>query len=139
MKSLESLLESFLDRVVAVEGRSPLLDHQLAEFTAALPGSFRLRGLQPKRLLRDAYRGRVPDEVLDGAKRGFEVPLKPWLEGELSEVLGVNLGSKSARVRDLVAGSFVDGLLDRSVLRDRNWAYIVYALLVLELWLREYA
>jgi asparagine synthase (glutamine-hydrolysing) len=122
----------------SVEGRSPMMDHRLAEFTAGLPDSHRLRRFQPKRLLRDAYRGRLPDEVLGGRKRGFEVPLKEWLEGDLREILGDTLGSSSARVRDLVADSFVDGLLDRTVLRDRNWAYLVYALLVLEIWLREF-
>ena len=87
--------------------------------------------------MRDAYRGLVPDEVLDAPKRGFEIPLRSWLQNELHELVMDTLGSETARVRDYVLGSFVDNFLKGKVLKDRNWAFMVYMLLVLELWLRE--
>src|SRR5205823_4226512 len=122
----------------SVEGRSPLLDHTVAEFTASLPDSHRLRGWRLKALLKDAYRGRVPDEVLQGRKQGFEIPLLSWLRNDLHEVLMDTLGVGSARVREYLSGRFIDDLLEGKVLRDRNWAFTVYMLLVLELWLREF-
>jgi asparagine synthase (glutamine-hydrolysing) len=123
----------------SVEGRSPLLDHTLAEFTASLPDSYRLRGWRLKALLKDAYRGRVPDEVLRGRKQGFEIPLLSWLRHDLRELVMDTLGAGSARVRAYLSGRFIDDLLQGKVLRDRNWAFTVYMLLVLELWLREFA
>lgn len=121
----------------SLEGRSPLLDHKVAEFAWTLPDSYRIRGGTPKAILRDAYRGRLSDEVVGGAKRGFEIPLVGWLEGELRTVLMDTLGSPKALVRSYVDGDFLDALLRREVMTERNWAYIVYALLVLELWLQE--
>ena len=121
----------------SLEARSPLLDSVLAEFTARLPASHLLRNGRPKAALRDAYRGRIPDEVVDGQKRGFEIPLVAWLENELRPVLWDTLGDKSARLRSYLADELVDGLLARRILADRNWGHLVYALLVLELWLRE--
>jgi asparagine synthase (glutamine-hydrolysing) len=121
----------------SLEGRSPLLDHTLAEFTARLPDSYRLRGWRLKALLKDAYRGRVPDEVLQGRKQGFEIPLRSWLRHDLNELVMDTLGAGSARVRDYLSGQFIDDLLQGKVLRDRNWAFTVYMLLVLELWLQE--
>ncbi len=59
----------------SLEARSPLLDHQVMEFAASLPTRFKARGVQKKWLLRNAYRGRVPDSILDGTKKGFGVPL----------------------------------------------------------------
>ena len=123
----------------SLEGRSPLLDHRIAEFTASMPSSYLLRHWRRKALLRDAYRGLVPDEVLDAPKRGFEIPLRSWLQHELHEPVMDTLGSPTARVRDYVCGSFVDDFLEGKVLKDRNWAFMVYMLLVLELWLRESA
>lgn len=121
----------------SLEGRSPLLDHKVAEFAWTLPDHYRVRGSLPKAILRDAYRGRLSDEVISGAKRGFEIPLVGWLQNELRPILHDTLGHPDALVRRYIDGAFVDALLQRQVMTERNWAYIVYALLVLELWLQE--
>jgi len=87
--------------------------------------------------LRDAYRGRLSHEVVRGAKKGFEVPMAEWLEGPLKPVLMDTLGSSSARTRAYVDGNFIDALLARRAMPERNWGYLVYSFLVLELWLDE--
>jgi asparagine synthase (glutamine-hydrolysing) len=120
----------------SLEARSPLLDHVVAEFSATLPPHFLLRHGRTKAVLRDAYRDRLPPEVVNGRKRGFEIPLVSWLKTELKSVLMDTVGSPGARVRSYLDGDFIDDLLARRTLTDRNWGYLVYALLVLELWLR---
>ena len=122
----------------SLEGRSPLLDHVLAEFVATIPDRFRLRRGRPKSLLRDAYRGLLPDEVIDGRKRGFEIPLQSWLENDLRELLMDTLGNQSAHVRNYLDAAFIDRLLARKTMADRNWATSVYSLLVLELWIEQF-
>ena len=121
----------------SLEGRSPLLDHQVAELAWRLPDEYRVRGSMPKAVLRDAYRGRLSDEVISGAKRGFEIPLAGWLNNELRPILTDTLASPTAEVRSYLDGAFIDALMHKEVMQDRNWAYLVYALLVLELWLQE--
>ena len=121
----------------SLEGRSPLLDHELADFVLRLPATTRLRGNRPKALLRDAYAGLLPEEVVQGKKRGFEIPLVRWLEQDFRPSLMDTLGAPSASVRTYLDGRTIDLLLDRKTLHDRNWGYIVFALFVLELWLRE--
>ena len=123
----------------SLEGRSPLLDHRLAEFVASLPARFRLRGGRLKSLLRDGWKDRLPPEVINGKKRGFEIPLDRWLAGDLHELLMDTLASPTARLRNYLDGKFLDRLLARKTLRQRNWATLVYSLLVLELWLGEFA
>jgi asparagine synthase (glutamine-hydrolysing) len=122
----------------SLEARCPLLDHNIAELTALTPGRYLLRGGRPKAVLRAAYRGLIPEEVVWGKKRGFEIPMASWLQGDLRPLVGDTLGSQPL-VGDYLEPSFVTDLLERRVLRDRNWAYLVYALLILELWLREEA
>ena len=121
----------------SLEARSPLLDHTLAEFAWRLPDGYRIRRGTPKMILRDAYRDVLPSGVTAGAKRGFEIPLSEWLAGDLKPLLHDLVGSPNARVRSFVDDSLITALLDGSGFTDRNTAYLLYALLVLELWLEQ--
>jgi len=122
----------------SLEARSPLLDHHLVEFVAGLPSRFLVRGRVPKWLLRDAYRDRLPREVISGKKRGFEIPMRRWLKGELRDLLFDSVGSPRSRVKEFLEADFVDGILNEKSLPDRNLEYMKYSLLVLELWLRNF-
>jgi asparagine synthase (glutamine-hydrolysing) len=123
----------------SLEARSPLLDHRLAEAVAGLPPSHLMRGGRLKSLLRDAYRDELPERVVTAPKRGFEIPLASWLDGDLREPLHDTIGSPGARVRSYLDGGAIDALLTGESFGDRNRAFLLYALLVLELWLRERA
>jgi asparagine synthase (glutamine-hydrolysing) len=120
----------------SLEARSPLLDHRLAEFVMTLPKHYLVGVVTPKRLLRRAYEGLLPREVIHGPKRGFEVPIAMWLQTDWREIIQDTVLSNQARVFDYLDPRFVRNLCDKLILRDRNWAYLCYALLVLELWLR---
>ncbi len=120
----------------SLEARSPFLDQEVAEFALRLPVGFRIRRSRLKAVLRDAYRGRLPREVIEGSKRGFEVPLAAWLDGDLRDLAHDSLLSPDARVAAYLEPAFVRALVEGRTMGDRNRPGIVYALLVLELWLR---
>ncbi|HEU0179011.1 MAG TPA: asparagine synthase (glutamine-hydrolyzing) [Blastocatellia bacterium] len=67
-----------------LEVRAPLIDHKVVEKMLAVPGRLKLRGKDPKWMLMDAVGG-LPREVVDRAKRGFELPFKNWLAGALRD------------------------------------------------------
>jgi asparagine synthase (glutamine-hydrolysing) len=71
---------------VALEVRSPLLDHRVAQFGAELttPTKF---GQGPKTILRDALARFVPRRLFERPKHGFSVPLRAWLSGPLRDML----------------------------------------------------
>ncbi|HSR94749.1 MAG TPA: asparagine synthase C-terminal domain-containing protein, partial [Solirubrobacterales bacterium] len=121
----------------SLEARSPLLDHELMEFAAALPSRLKVRGAQKKIALRMAMRGTVPDRILDAPKQGFVVPMAEWLRGELKELSRDVLLDSTSRERGWFAADSVRALLDRhaSGAEDRSGA--IWTLLVLELWQRE--
>jgi asparagine synthase (glutamine-hydrolysing) len=123
----------------SVEARAPMLDHHVAEFAWRLPDRFRIRRGVPKALLRDAYRPFLPSGVVDGPKRGFEIPLAEWLEGGVRPMLHDSLGRSNARVLSYVDQQLLAELLHGTGLEDRNRADLLYALLVLELWLEKNA
>ena len=59
---------------VSLEARVPLLDRRVIEFGFSLPENIRYAGGQLKGLLKHAYRGILPDSVLDRRKKGFSTP-----------------------------------------------------------------
>lgn len=69
----------------SLEVRVPLLDHRVVEFAYSLPLHMKIRGDQRKYLLRKSLAGLLPADHLALQKRGFRVPLVPWLRGELHD------------------------------------------------------
>ncbi|MBI5251481.1 MAG: asparagine synthase (glutamine-hydrolyzing) [Desulfomonile tiedjei] len=122
----------------SIEARSPLMDHELAQFAAGLPDSYKISNGVTKSVLRDAYADILPREVIRGGKRGFEPPLTKWLRSELRPLLIDSLGSNSAEVRSYIDGSFIDSLLQGKTFMHGNTSTLLYALLVLELWMRSF-
>jgi asparagine synthase (glutamine-hydrolysing) len=120
----------------SLEARSPLLDPEVMEFAASLPAKLKARGTKKKWILRRAYRGRVPDEVLDGKKRGFGVPLGAWFRGELRDFARDVLLDPSTLDLGLVPAAQARALLDlHEGGADRSAQ--IWSLLMLALWYRE--
>lgn len=67
----------------SIESRVPFMDHRLIEFTLGLPENFVYRRGVRKYILRKAFAGAVPDEVLARRdKMGFVSPEERWLKEE---------------------------------------------------------
>ena len=121
----------------SLEARSPLLDHELAEYTMGLTDGDLIRGGVTKSVLRRAYADVLPVEVLNGKKRGFEVPVERWLETEWRELLQDVLGAQEPAAAAYVDRRFLRDLIADRLEGDWNVPMLKYTMLVLELWLRE--
>jgi asparagine synthase (glutamine-hydrolysing) len=121
-----------------LEARSPFLDHHLIEFCAALPTEYKIRDGEAKYLLRAVMRDKLPSSVLQRPKMGFGVPIDQWFRGTCREIVEDTLLSS----RCLQRGYFNPEQIRRMVLEQRHgrtsYGSRVYALLMLELWHREY-
>lgn len=62
----------------SVEARPPFLDHELWEFCARLPDSFKLRSGLNKYILRQGMQGVLPTAVLQRPKKGLATPHALW-------------------------------------------------------------
>jgi asparagine synthase (glutamine-hydrolysing) len=96
----------------SLEARSPLLDVDLVTLADAVPGRLKARGRKLKHVFTAAVRGLVPDEVLDGPKRGFAVPLGRWFRDELRELLLDTLSERAIRADGLFRPAAVKRLID---------------------------
>jgi len=69
----------------SLEVREPLMDHELVEWVATLPSSFKLQGGNGKMFFKKAMEPQLPHDVLYRPKMGFAVPLARWLRGPLRQ------------------------------------------------------
>ncbi len=121
---------------VALEVRVPMLDHRLVGRFANLPEREKVRGGRGKHAFREALRGRIPDEVLDGHKRGFDTPLARWTRGPLAGAVRDALESLPA---DWFDRRELRARLERHARGVRDESRLLWSLLVLEHWRRRHA
>jgi len=122
----------------ALEVRSPLLDIDLLTYSLGLPASQHVRGRRGKVLLRKAVADLLPPEVLTRGKKGFGVPIGEWLRGDLSGWMQDQL-TRSSRVTGYVDATALRALVDAHLARQRDYGSELWALLVLEAFLRREA
>jgi len=85
---LPTLLRNY-DRyamINSVEIRMPFMDHELVSFVFSLPYSSKIGNGYSKRLIRDALKGYMPDEIIyRKSKIGFNSPIVEWMRTDLKE------------------------------------------------------
>lgn len=116
---------------VSLEVRVPLLDHRFVERFANLPAGAKVRGGRGKHALREALRARLPAEVLDGPKRGFDTPIGEWIRGPLRSAVAAALETLPGEWFERGA---LRALLAEHVGGARNHDRLLWSLLVLERW-----
>lgn len=121
----------------SLEARVPFLDRSVVELTRRIPPRLRMRGLTTKYLLRQAMRGRLPDGVLRGKKRGFNVPMPAWLAGDLHDFTRDILSRSRLLRQGLFDPVAVQRLVDEHVARRVDHSRAIWTLLVLSVWQDE--
>ena len=120
-----------------VEARVPYLDHRVVEQVMHMPPSWKLGGLEGKRILRRVAAGLLPEEIARRRKTGFAVPVGQWAAAEMQGLVQELLGPDSVRRRGLFEPAAVATLLNRrryGMFERRQ----LWTLVCLEMWCREF-
>jgi asparagine synthase (glutamine-hydrolysing) len=123
----------------SIESRVPFLDHELAGYVSTLPDSYRVKGLKTKWILREAGRSLIPDAILERKKVGFRVPVNKWFQGPLKEYLCDHLRGRDSKTRAYYDPQVLDRVMDDHIEGRQNHEKLLWALLNLEIWHRQYA
>ncbi len=124
----------------ALETRAPFLDQRVVEAAFALPGEMKLArkglGVEGKRILRTAFRDRLPEAVFSRRKRGFELPVRDMLLGPARERLALACEPGRLSTQGLFSAGVVGGWVKelRSGGRDTSWR--LWTLLAFQEWAR---
>lgn len=120
--------------LVSLEARAPFLDHELAQYAAAIPARFKIQGLTTKAILRRAVRKRLPASVLRRRKRGFNIPFSRWVLHGLGDSLRQRFSHERIEARGLLSFPAVRDLLDQHMSRQADHRKPLFALLAFDLW-----
>ena len=122
----------------SLEVRAPFCDHQIIEESLRLSSSAKIPGGRLKGLLKAAFAGVLPKEVLTHRKQGFMIPLGDWLRRDLRPTLDDLLAPDCVRARGLFDPYAVEAMKRAHLSGARTHADRLWTLMMLELWMREY-
>jgi asparagine synthase (glutamine-hydrolysing) len=119
---------------VSIEGREPLIDHRLVEFAVSLPFHLRRGALGPKHLLKKVLYRHVPRELVERPKRGFGVPIKQWLAGDLRSLVNDYLNPRRIAAQGLFDPERVERYVGRLRTGDVSVRQRIWLLLAFQMW-----
>ncbi|MEO8111738.1 MAG: asparagine synthase (glutamine-hydrolyzing), partial [Ginsengibacter sp.] len=122
----------------SLEGRSPFLSKELLEYIPGIADSCKIKGRTTKYLLRELAKKYLPSSLINQPKRGFEIPLKNWVDDQLRESISDYLVSPGAYYKNFVDQKFVQDLLNKKItISSEKRAKILWTLFSLEVWYKK--
>ena len=128
-----------MSMATSLEVRVPLLDHEVVEWVTSLPVEWKFRaGIRKHILKKLAERLGIPPALLHRKKQGFQLPLVEWMRNEVkTKFWGVLLEPRTLQ-RGYFKPEAVRSLIDEHVRGRRNRSGMLWRMLVLELWHRNF-
>ncbi len=122
----------------SLEGRSPFLSKELLEYAPGMNDKFKIKGTTTKFLLRELSKKYLPATLINQPKRGFEIPLKSWVQNELKDIIHDYLSSPNAVSKNYVDQQFLKNILEgKIVMPAEKRAKILWTLFSLEVWYKK--
>jgi len=122
----------------SLEARCPFLDHELAEFVAAMPSDFKLNAQRGKHILKESMASRFPPGFFDRRKMGFQAPTEVWFRDELKTYTHDRILHGALQETGLLDMSAVQCFLNEHAAGHVNHETRIWNLLVLDLWCERY-
>ena len=119
---------------VSLEVRAPFLDPRVAEFAAALPLEYKLKGRKGKYILKKAVGPLLPKNILHRPKKGFGIPIAEWLKNRLNPLMHDLLDAKRLRDQGIFNEKFVQKLIKEHETNAASHHKQLWTLLVFQLW-----
>ncbi|MDQ6844441.1 MAG: asparagine synthase C-terminal domain-containing protein, partial [Bacteroidota bacterium] len=111
------------------------LSKELLEYIPGIDDRYKIKGKTTKFLLRELAVNYLPSALIHQPKRGFEIPLKNWMDNQLKEPVFDYLSSSAGFYKNFVDEKFVQDLLQKKVrIPGEKRAKILWTLFSMEVW-----
>ena len=123
----------------SLEVRVPLLDHEIVEFSTTIPIEHKRNNNVSKSILKEILNGLIPSKLVNRPKKGFEIPVREWLLGDLNYLIQDNLNSTYLKEQGIFNASEIDTQLKvfYSGKYNNNWG--VWSLVMFQIWYKRWA
>jgi asparagine synthase (glutamine-hydrolysing) len=123
----------------SVEGRAPFAAPAVQGLAAGMSWDKLIRDGQLKWVLRKAFDGILPPEVVARPKHGFNVPIDHWLKGEWSDLFNETFSAGSRLVREGILRADALGYAAELLTDPRKLAgHVLFTFVMLNLWMAEH-
>ncbi|MBX2971071.1 MAG: asparagine synthase (glutamine-hydrolyzing) [Cyclobacteriaceae bacterium] len=119
---------------VSLEGREPLLDHRIIEFSAQLPSQYKFENGTGKIILKNIVHKYVPESIMNRPKMAFVVPIMGWFRNELKDMVMHHLSDERLRQDGIFNMHEVAGLRDRYLKGHSENVQKLWHLLIFQMW-----
>jgi asparagine synthase (glutamine-hydrolysing) len=116
----------------SLEVRTPFLDYEFVEWSAALPSSVKLRRGTGKHILKEALRPLLPESILFRSKMGFAVPLDVWFRDSLRDRMGAVVADGRLATSGIFEPAMLRRMVDDHVSGRRNYSAPLWTLLMFD-------
>ncbi|MBS1609311.1 MAG: asparagine synthase (glutamine-hydrolyzing) [Bacteroidetes bacterium] len=122
----------------SLEGRSPFLSRDILEYVPSLADNFKIQRGRTKYLLRKLAEKYLPAELIDQPKRGFEIPLKRWIDNQLKDLIADYILPSNSYCGNYLPKSFIEQLWNYEIkVGDEKRAKMIWTLFALEVWYKK--
>ena len=118
----------------SLEGRSPFLSKYMLELAPQIKDSYKINGKSTKYILRELSNKYLSKELLGQPKRGFEVPLRNWVDNDLKENIYDTLSAESYSM-NFIDKKFIQDVLENKLnISSEKRAKMLWTMYSLEVW-----
>ncbi|MEZ5031444.1 MAG: asparagine synthase (glutamine-hydrolyzing) [Saprospiraceae bacterium] len=122
----------------SIESRVPFMDYRLIEFTLGLPERLVYRQGERKYILRQAFQGVVPDNILQRRdKMGFVSAEERWLREDGKTWFGAMFDAAADSLNDLVQPERLAPMLRRMQAGEIPFNFDPWRIICLSQWLKQ--
>ena len=134
---LPELLLMRVDKITmseSLEARVPFLDHPLLEFSLDVPQSLKIKGGEPKYLLKKGVKDLIPEDMIYRKKMGFGAPMSDWLRGGFGEYVTERINASSLMTRQFFNAAYIDKLIEDHRSGSKDNGYYIWTIFNLTEW-----
>jgi asparagine synthase (glutamine-hydrolysing) len=156
------VVEDKLSMAHSLETRVPFMDNELVDFAMQCPVGLKLNNLgevirlnenqagrkanqyfqktnDGKQILREVMTRYIPPEITKAKKQGFSSPDASWFKGESIDFVRRSLLEDHARIYEVLDPAAVKPLIEQHLNGDQNRRLLIWSLLNVEAWMKEYS
>ncbi|MFN8400652.1 MAG: asparagine synthase (glutamine-hydrolyzing) [Anaerolineales bacterium] len=122
----------------SLEVRVPFLNREVVHFANDLPLDIKLHRFTGKFLLKKMMKGRLPDDIINRTKKGFNMPVAYWLSGDLKELMTDMLSPSFVNRQNLFDSTYVQQLTDEHFAHRKDNRKLLWTLLMFQVWYKKY-